>query len=92
MSLRFLVLTCACQARLLGACNSYNKTVQQHFYRPVYLSYFSRQIGQFQSTRARFGKDKTMRPRVNMSTLVRAYDCNWLLRCLWGSVFELNSN
>ena len=31
--------------------------------------YFSGEIGQFQSTGARFGKDKTMWPHVNMSTL-----------------------
>ena len=32
-----------------------------------------------------------MRPHVNMSTFVRACDCNWSLRFLWGSEFEINS-
>ena len=45
-------------------------------------------MGQFQSTRARFGKDKTMRPHVNMSTLVRSCDCNWSMRFLWGPGFK----
>ena len=41
---------------------------------------------------ARFGEDKTMRPHMNMSTLVRACNCNWSLRFLWRSEFEINSN
>ena len=53
---------------LLGACNSHNKPMQRHFCRPVYTRYFSREIGQFQSTWARFHKDRTMRPHMNMST------------------------
>ena len=32
-----------------------------------------------------------MWPHVNMSTLVRDCDCNWSLRFLWGSEFEINS-
>ena len=57
---------------------------------------FSGEIDQFQSTRARFEKDKTMWPRVHehvdMSPLVCAHDCNWSLRFLWRSEFETNSN
>ena len=33
--------------------------------------YFSREIGQFQSTRAHFGEDKTMRPHMSMLTSCR---------------------
>ena len=33
-----------------------------------------------------------MCPQVNLSTLVCAYDCNWLLRFLWGSEFGLYEN
>ena len=43
--------------------------------------YFSREIGQFQSTWSRFSKDKTMRPHVNMSTScwhVNICPCLWL--------------
>ena len=54
--------------------------------------YFSRELGQFQSTWARFGRDKTMRPHVNMSVLVHACYCNWPLTFLWGSGFEINLN
>ena len=59
--------------------------------------YFSREIGQFQSTWARFLRIKqcgltwTCRHHVDMSTLVRACDCNWSLRFLWKSEFEINS-
>ena len=56
---------------LLGACNSHNKPMQRHFDRPVYFAIFFRQVSQFQSTWARFGKDKAMRPHVNMSTSCR---------------------
>ena len=50
--------------------------------------YFScRKIGQFQKTWAHFGKNKTIRPHV---TLVRAYECNWLLRFLWRSEFDID--
>ena len=35
---------------LLGACNSHNKPIQRHFYRPVCFKIFSRENGQFQST------------------------------------------
>ena len=56
---------------LLEACNYHNKPMQRHFYRPVYFRYFPREIGQFQSTLARFGEDKTMQPLVNMSTSCR---------------------
>ena len=49
-----------------GGGNSYRP---DHFYRPVYFYiFFSCEIGQFQSTLAVCGKDKTMRPHVNMST------------------------
>ena len=49
--------------------------------------YFSRrEIGQFQKTWAHFGENKTIRPHV---TLVRAYECNWLLRFLWRSEFDI---
>ena len=41
---------------------------------------FSREIGQFQSTWARFGEDKTMRPHVNMSTSCRHVNIS---PCLW---------
>ena len=80
------------------ACNSINKPMQWHFYRRVNFRYFSRKIGQFQSTWARFGEDKTMQPNLNMaksvdmSTLVCACVCNWSLRFPWGSEFEINSN
>ena len=37
-------------------------------YKPVYFWYFSREVGQFQYTLARFSKDKTMGPDVNKST------------------------
>ena len=43
--------------------------------------YFSREIGQFQSTWARFGEDKTLRPHVNMSASCRHVNispCSWL--------------
>ena len=70
---------------LLGACNGI--FTDQSIFRD-----FSREIGQFQSTGARFWEDKTVRPHVNMSTLVRACDYNWLLRFPWGSEFEINSN
>ena len=56
------------------------------------------EIGQFQPTWALFDKDKTMQPHVNMwtscrmSPLVRSCDCNWSLRLLWGSKFEIHSN
>ena len=33
----------------------------------------------------------SLREHVNMSTLVRACDCNWSLWFLWGSEFEINS-
>ena len=39
-----------------------------------------------QKTWAHFGKNKTIRPHV---TLVRAYECNSLLRFLWRSEFEI---
>ena len=43
--------------------------------------YFSREMGQFQSsTRARFSKDKTMRPHVNMSRSSPHVDTS---PCLW---------
>ena len=35
---------------LLGVCNSHNKSMQRHIYRPVYFRYFLGEIGQFQST------------------------------------------
>ena len=66
---------------LLGAYNSHNKPMQRHFYRPVYFSYFSREIDQFQCTWARFFKDKAMQPHVNMSTSYRHVNispCMWL--------------
>ena len=57
---------------------------------------FFREIGKFQSTWARFGKDKTMfgltwtyRHQVDMSTLARSCDCNWSLRFLWRSKLEI---
>ena len=63
-----------------AAQNPY-KPMQRHVYRPVYFRYFSRETGQFQSISAHFGKEKTMRPHVNMSTL-RGHDnispCCWL--------------
>ena len=34
---------------LLGACNSHNKQMHRHFYIFIF-GYFSREIGQFQST------------------------------------------
>ena len=43
--------------------------------------YYSREIGQFQSTWARFGKNKTMRSHVNTSTWCRHANnspCLWL--------------
>ena len=33
-----------------GTLNSHNKPMQRHFYRPVFVRYFSREIGHFQST------------------------------------------
>ena len=42
--------------------------------------YFSREIGQFQSTWGRFGKDKTMRPHENMSISCRHVNIS---SCLW---------
>ena len=56
---------------LLGACNSHNKPMQRHFSDQSIFRYFPREIGQSQSTLARFGKNKTMRPHVNMSTSCR---------------------
>ena len=44
--------------------------------------YLSREIGQFQSTWAHFGKNKTMRPHMNMPT-------SRSLRFLWGSEFKI---
>ena len=44
--------------------------------------YFFREIGQFQCTWACFGKDKTMRPHVNMSTSCRHEIVN-INPCLW---------
>ena len=73
-----------------GACNSHNNPVQRHFTDQSIFRRFSREIGQFQSTWARFGEDKTMRPHVNMSTC--EHDCYWSLRFMWGSEFEINLN
>ena len=64
---------------LLGACNSHATRgicTDQSIFR-----YFSRQIGQFQSTWARFIADKTMRPHLNISTSCRHVNispCSWL--------------
>ena len=47
----------------------------------LFLHIFLREIGQFQSTRARFGECKTTRPHVNMSTWCRHVNtcpCSWL--------------
>ena len=69
------------QKPLLGVCNSRNKPIQRHFYRLVFFfRYFvPRHIGQFefQTTCARFGKDNTMRPYVNMSRSCRL--AKWFL-------------
>ena len=85
--------------QLLGACNSHNKPMQRHFYKQSIFRYFSREIGQFQSIHEHAsvrikhcGLTWTWRHDVGMTTLVRAYDCNWLLRFLCGSEFEINSN
>ena len=60
--------------------------------------YFSREIGQLQSTWARSGEDKTIRPHVNMSTSCRHVNIS---TCLWlqlvtevpvGIWIEINSN
>ena len=63
---------------LPGACNSTrcngNISDQSIFW------YFSREIGQFQFTWTRFGKDKTMRPRVNLSISCRNANIS---PCLW---------
>ena len=78
---------------LPGACNSHHKPMQQHFYRPTSIfRYFSCEICQLQPTWARFGKDKTIQPHVNMSTLVSACDCKWSLRFLWWPEFEIMLN
>ena len=76
---------------LLGACNSHNKlgNTTAFLQNSLFSDIFSREIGQLASTWVHFGKDKTVRPHVNMSTLVRAYDCNWFLRLLKGSEFEI---
>ena len=55
---------CANRSPWLSQCNGF--FAEQSIFR--YFRYFSREIGLFQST---FGKDKTMRPHVNMSTIVR---------------------
>ena len=78
---RLLYLT---RSPLLGACNSHNKPMQRHFYRPVYFHisgrYFSREIGQFQSTWAIFDEDKIMRPHVNMPRSCRHVNISPCLR------------
>ena len=75
-----VVLFICSRSSLLGACNSHNKPMKRHFYRPVYFSIFSREIGQFQSTWARFGEEKTMWPHVNMSKSCRHVNIS---PCLW---------
>ena len=44
-----------CRSPLLGACNFHNKTMQRHFYRPVYFYIFSRETGQLLYLLIEFG-------------------------------------
>ena len=56
--------------------------------------YFSHEIGH-EHTLVRIkqcGLTWTCQHHVDMSTLVCACDCNWSLRFLWGSEFEINSS
>ena len=55
--------------------------MQRHFTDQSIFRYFSREISQFQSTWAlHIGKDKTVRPHVNMSTSCRHVNIS---PCLW---------
>ena len=79
---------------LLGACNSHNKPVQRHFYRPVYFYIFflrNRPVPhEHASTKIKqCGLTWTCRDHVDISP------CLWLqlvTRFLWGSELEINSN
>ena len=69
------------QEPLLWACNSHNKQMLLRLFLGIFfVRYFSREIGQFQSTWAHLGKDKTMRPHVTMWTSFRHVDIS---PCLW---------
>ena len=70
-----------------GACNSHISKCNGIFTDESIFRPFSREIGLFQTTWAR-----TCRHHVHMSTLVLTCNCNWSLRLLWGSEFEINSN
>ena len=74
---------------LLGACNSHNKSVNGIFTDQSIFRYFSREIGQFQPTWARFGEDKTMRPHVRCRH-VNISPCLWLIGH-WASCGDLNA-
>ena len=65
----------------LGACNSHKISQCNGIFtdQSIFI-YLSREIGQFQSTWARFVEDKIMRSHVKVSTSFRQVDIN---PCLW---------
>ena len=66
---------------LLGACNYHNKPeCNDIFTDQSIFRYCPLEIGQFQCTWECFGKDKTMRPFVNITTLYRRVNIS---PCLW---------
>ena len=83
---------------LLGACNSHNKPMQRHSYSDVCLDIFpgkeaSSSLHEHALVKInQCGLTRTCRHHVDMTTLVRECDCNWSLRFLWGSEFEINAN
>ena len=85
-----LVFLIVDRSPLLGACNSHNKPMQRHFYRPVYFSIFfqrNRPVPVFMST-LRGGLNNAALPEhVDMSTLD---PCLLLPVGYWGSCGDLN--